>query len=76
MGTFIGLTVFAVIYFVCKSSFNNKVNNYDITRVNTSKMMADKVNNNLSNAQVQRNMINGKYNYKPGEYNIYTGKIQ
>ena len=76
MGTFIGLIIFAVIYFACKSSFNNKVDNYDITRVNNSKMIADKVNNNLSKTQVQRNMINGKYGYKPGEYNVYTGKRQ
>ena len=48
MGTFIGLIVFAVIYFACKSSFNSKVDNYDITRVNNSKMIADKVNNNLT----------------------------
>mgnify|MGYP003427150083 CR=1 FL=1 len=28
MGTFIGLVVFAVIYFACKSSFNNKVDKF------------------------------------------------
>ena len=76
METIIGLIVFAVIYLACKSSFNNKVDNYDISKVNTSKMVADKVNNNLSHSQVQRNMINGKYDYKPGEYNVYTGKRQ
>lgn len=76
MGTFIGLIVFAVIYYACKSSFNNKVDNYNITKVNASRMVADKVNNNLLNSQVQRDMINGKYDYKPGEYNVYTGKSQ
>lgn len=76
METIIGLIIFTVIYFVCKSNFNNKVDNYDITKVNTSKMVADKVNNHLSYSQVQRNMINGKYDYKPGEYNVYTGKKQ
>ena len=61
MGTIIGLIIFAVIWIACKSSFNSKVDNYPINRVDSGKMTADKIRNNLSDAQVQRNMINGKY---------------
>ena len=32
-----------------------------ISRVDTSKMVSDKIRNNLSDTQVQRNMVNGKY---------------
>lgn len=61
METIIGLIVIGVIWAVCSASFNNKVDNYPISKVDTSKMVADKVRNNLSDKQVQRNMINGKY---------------
>lgn len=38
-----------------------KVDNYPIDKVDTSKMISDKVMNKLSDKQVQRNMVNGKY---------------
>lgn len=40
---------------------NGKVDNYPIDKVDTSKMISDKVMNKLSDKQVQRNMVNGKY---------------
>ncbi|MBR4029881.1 MAG: hypothetical protein IKJ06_00580 [Clostridia bacterium] len=61
MGTIIGLAILGIIWWACSSSFNSKVDNYPISRVDTSKMVSDKVRNNLSDKQVQRNMINGKY---------------
>ena len=61
MAEIIVILVFVVIYLVCKANFNYKVDNYPISKVDSSKMISDKVSNNLSNAQVQRNMINGKY---------------
>lgn len=61
MGTVVGLIIIGIIWAVCKASLNSKVDNYPIDRVDTSKMISDKVMNNLSDAQVQRNMVNGKY---------------
>lgn len=61
METIIGLIIIGVIWVVSKASLNSKVDNYPISRVDTSKMVSDKIRNNLSDAQVQRNMVNGKY---------------
>jgi len=61
MGTIVGLIIIGVICAVCSASFNSKVDNYPISKVDASKMVADKAMNNLSYKQVQRNMINGKY---------------
>lgn len=64
MAEMIVVILFAVVYFVGKVSLINRVDHYPIDRVDSSKMVADKVRNNLSNAQVQRNMVNGKYDKK------------
>ena len=61
METIIGLIIIVVICAVSKASFNSKVDNYPISKVDTSKMVSDKIRNNLSDTQVQRNMVNGKY---------------
>lgn len=61
METIIGLIIIAIIWGFSKASLNSKVDNYPISRVDTSKMVSDKVRNNLSDTQVQRNMVNGKY---------------
>ena len=61
METIIGLIIIAVVWGISKASLNSKVDNYPINRVDTSKMVSDKVRNNLSDTQVQRNMVNGKY---------------
>lgn len=61
METIIGLIILGVIWAISNASLNNKVDNYPISKVDTSKMLSDKVRNNLSDKQVQRNMVNGKY---------------
>lgn len=61
MGTLIGIIVIIAIFAISNASLNSKVDNYPISRVDNSKMIADKVMNNLSDKQVQRNMVNGKY---------------
>ena len=61
MGTIILLIIIAVVWGISKADLNNKVDNYPISRVDTSKMVSDKIRNNLSDTQVQRNMVNGKY---------------
>ena len=57
----IGLIILIIVIAACNASFNSKVDNYPISRVDSTKMIKDKVMNNLSDKQVQRNMINGKY---------------
>ena len=61
MGTLVALIIIGIIWAISKADLNNKVDNYPISRVDTSKMVSDKIRNNLSDAQVQRNMVNGKY---------------
>lgn len=61
METIIGLIIIGVIWAVGKISLNSRVDNYPISRVDANKMMSDKIVNNLSDTQVQRNMVNGKY---------------
>lgn len=51
-----------IIYFKFASGLlEHRIDNYDYTKTDSIKMLNDKVNNNLSNAQVGRNMVNGKY---------------
>ena len=61
MGTVVFLIIIGIIWVVSNANHNSRVDNYPIDRVDNSKMIADKVMNNLSDKQVQRNMINGKY---------------
>ena len=61
MGAVICLIVIGIIWAVHNADHNSRVDNYPISKVDTSKMISDKVRNNLSDKQVQRNMINGKY---------------
>ena len=67
METIIGLIIIGIIWAVSSASLNNKVDNYPISKVDTSKMVSDKVMNNLSDKQVQRNMVNGKYDKRQNE---------
>ena len=58
------IIIAVVIYFIYKAGIDSRVDNYPIDRVDSSKMISDKVRNNLSDRQVQINMINGKYDKK------------
>lgn len=72
MQTVIGLIIFGIIYAILKSRLEYRVDNYPINRINTSKMLSDKVCNNLSASEVKRNMVAGKYDYKEGEFDLYN----
>ena len=61
MEVFIGIIIMVVISWACTTELNNRVDNYPISKVDSGKMMSDKIMNNLSDRQVQRNMVNGKY---------------
>lgn len=58
------IIIAVVIYLIYKAGIDSRVDNYPIDRVDSSKMISDKVRNNLSDRQVQINMINGKYDKK------------
>ena len=56
------LVIGFVVYFAMADRiFDRKVDNYNTRNVDFQKMAIDKSRNNLSDKQVQRNMINGKY---------------
>lgn len=61
MGIVIFLIIIGIVWAVSKVNLNGRVDNYPLDRVDTNKMVSDKVMNNLSDVQVQRNMVNGKY---------------
>ena len=62
MGFWIGLIVLFLCIKLPDWITNAKLDNYDMSKVDTSKMISDKVRNNLSDMQVRRNTVNGKYN--------------
>lgn len=61
MELIIGIILFILIVKVPDWVTNQKLDNYDMSKVDTSKMVSDKVRNNLSDMQVRRNTVNGKY---------------
>lgn len=74
---FMGLLVWIAVFIIIPKIFlRNRVNNYNPKNVNPTKITSDKVNNHLSASDVQKNMVSGKYDWKPGEYNVYKGKIE
>lgn len=58
MGTIIAIIIFAIIYGISKSSLEHRVDNYDISKVDSSKMAADAYK---GPGAVKRNLVNGKY---------------
>ena len=61
MGLWIGILLVVMYFVVPNWVTNKKLDNYDMSKVDTSKMLGDKVKNNLSDMQVRRNVVNGKY---------------
>lgn len=56
------LAIGFVVYFVMADKiFDKRVDNYNTKKVDFSEMAIDKSRNRLSDKDVQRNMINGKY---------------
>ena len=67
METLIGLVVFGVIWFLCKALPEKRFNNYmppTNQKIDYNKQALDRVQNHLTNEQVMRNTVNGKYNVK------------
>lgn len=64
MGTVIAIIIIVAIWVIYNADHNSRFNNYPTDKVDTYKMVTDKIKYNLSDKQVQRNMINGKYDKK------------
>ena len=67
METLIGLRVIGVIWFFCKVLHEQKFNNYmppEGQKIDHNAQALDRVQNHLTNEQVMRNTVNGKYNVK------------
>ncbi len=61
--------ILVVIFFVAYIKYmdyrtDQKVDNYDLRKVDHDKMCQDQYMNNLSERKVQQNMVSGKYDKK------------
>ena len=66
MELILGLVFIGIVYVACKST-EWKFDNYtppEGQRIDYNKQSYDRIVNNLSNEQVMKNTINGKYNVK------------
>lgn len=61
MELLLGIILLVCICVVPNWVTNSKLDNYDMSKVDTSKMISDKARNNLSDMQIRRNVVNGKY---------------
>lgn len=63
----IGIIIFFVIYFLITKIPDMKFDNYippEGQTIDYNKQALDRVQNHLTNEQVKRNTVNGKYNVK------------
>ena len=67
METLIGLAVLGVIWVLCKVLPEKRFDNYTPPtgqKIDYNKQALDRVQNHLTNEQIMRNAVNGKYNVK------------
>ena len=59
------LVVIGIIYFIFailpQMKTDHRLDNYDMSKVDSTKMFLDKYENNLSDREVQENVVAGKY---------------
>lgn len=59
------LVVIGIIYFIFailpEMKTERKLDNYDMSRVDSTKMFLDKYENDLSDQEVRKNVVAGKY---------------
>ncbi len=63
----IGLGILILIYVVCKNIFENKLNNYNMSKISHGKMAMDA--GKKSPSEIRRNLVAGKYD-KDDEWKI------
>ena len=65
LGFILGCGIFLGVVFIKEAAhsktLDGKFEKYPTDKVNTSKMIVDKYTNNLSERQIKKNIINGKY---------------
>jgi hypothetical protein len=61
MELIISIIVLVVGYNLYKASIENKLDNYDHHKIDFVKLHEDKVSNHLSDLDLHRNIVNGKY---------------
>lgn len=61
MELIISIIVIVVGYNLYKASIENKLDNYDHHKIDFVKLHEDKVSNHLSDLDLHRNIVNGKY---------------
>ena len=87
MGTLIGILIIIGITYILCNSTSWKFDNYmppEGQKIDHNAQALDRVQNHLTNEQVMRNTVNGKYNvkrqiWKPSENNLVAfivGKIE
>ena len=67
MGTLIGILIIIGITYILCNSTSWKFDNYTLPtgqKIDYNAQALDRVRNNLTNEQVMRNTVNGKYNVK------------
>ena len=59
------LVIIGIIYFIFailpQIKTERELDNYDMTKVDSTKMFLDKYENDLSDQEVQKNVVSGKY---------------
>ena len=59
------LVIIGIIYFIFailpQMKTERELDNYDMTKVDSTKMFLDKYENDLSDQEVQKNAVSGKY---------------
>lgn len=63
MGTLIGIAILLVIYWIAKSNIERKLDNYDISKIDETKLTRDMCNG-VSVAERRRRCIKGYYDKK------------
>ena len=70
----LGIVIFFIIFYLITHIGEYKFNNYmppEGQRIDYNKQSLDRVQNHLTNEQVKRNTVNGKYNVRSFLYNKY-----
>ena len=64
MELIISIIVLVVGYNLYKASIEKKLDNYDFRKFDFVKLHEDKVSHHLSDLELHRNIVNGKYDKK------------
>lgn len=66
---FLAIGLPLILHKIGEYNVNQRLEDYDLKNVDNTKLTADM---HLSVQQRRQNLVNGKYDFKPGEYNYNT----